>query len=139
MPGCRGKPISGQLWIDSWIDSVFLTQTGLYPHFRTKKAGRQVETCGGAPDEANQSSGIRNFQFKLFDHECHQGVPAVEAQVAGQCAQVVEKPFARQELADAPVVGVEQFQEGVEQEGQEIEGGQEGGEMFFAMAVVWVR
>ena len=71
------------------------------------------------------SAGIRDVQFKLFDHECHQGVPTVEAQVTGQRTQVVEEPFARQELADASVARVHQVQQGVKQEGQEIEGGQQ--------------
>ena len=30
--------------------------------------------------------GIRSLQLKPFDHESHERLPAVEAQVAGQCA-----------------------------------------------------
>jgi hypothetical protein len=41
-----------------------------------------------------------------MDHEGHQGFPTIEAQIAGQCTQVVEEPFAWQELADALVAGV---------------------------------
>ena len=71
-----------------------------------------------------------------MDHEGHQGLPTIEAQIAAQCAEVVEKPFAWQELADALVAGVQQVEQGVKQEGQEIEGGQEGGEILFAVAEV---
>jgi hypothetical protein len=67
-------------------------------------------------------TGIGGLQFEPLDHERHQGVPTVEAQIAGQCAQVVKKPFARQELAQAPVAGVHQVQHSVKQEGQKIEG-----------------
>ncbi len=44
--------------------------------------------------------------------------------------------MARQELAEALVARVHQIQHGVKQEGQEIEGGQQGGEVCLAVAEV---
>jgi hypothetical protein len=77
---------------------------------------------------------MRGVQFELVDHEGRQGLATIEAQIAGQCTQVVEKPFAWQELADALVAGVHQH--GVKHKGQEMAGGQQGGEMLFAVAEV---
>ena len=115
------------------------THTRPYPRFQRMKAGRQAQRSRGVLHAADRSTGIRDVQLELFDHECHQGIPTVEAQIAGQSAQVVEKPFARQKLTDAPVARIHQVQQGVKQEGQEIEGGQQGGEVLFAVTEVMVQ
>ena len=43
-------------------------------------------------------TGIRDIELEPFYHERHQGLPTVEAQVAGQGAQIVEEDLAWQEL-----------------------------------------
>ena len=81
-------------------------------------------------------TGIRHFQLKLFDHERHQGIPAVETEIASQCAQVVKKLFTRHGLTNASIALVHHIQYGMKQIGKNIECGQVGGEMFFAVAKV---
>jgi len=76
------------------------------------------------------------LQLQTFDHERHQGLPALEAQVAGQGAQIVEEGLGPQERAQAMLAGIEQLQQGVKQEGQKIEGRQQGREMLLAVAEV---
>ena len=53
-------------------------------------------------------TGIRCVELEPSYHECHQRLPTVEAQVAGQGTQIVEEDLARQESAQqALVAGIE--------------------------------
>jgi hypothetical protein len=75
--------------------------------------------------------------FKTPYHKVHQSVPVGEKHVSGQGAQVVEEGFARRQGgADEPVVFVGQGQKGEIEEGQDVQGGQQRGELLLAVAEV---
>ena len=78
---------------------------------------------------------LRGGRFEAFEHEVPQRVPSLEAQVAGQGADVVEQALARGELlAQQPVLRVHPLQDGVGQEGQDDEAGQQGRQVLPAVA-----
>jgi hypothetical protein len=51
--------------------------------------------CRDRRDGSAASAGVRGLQLQALDHERHQGLPAVEAQVTGEGVQVVAEAFAR--------------------------------------------
>ena len=75
--------------------------------------------------------------FQVGHHEIHQGVPTGKHEIAREGAQILEESLAvGQTGAGEPVVRVGEGQESMIEESQDVAGGQEGGEVFLAMAEV---
>ena len=73
----------------------------------------------------------------MSDHEQQEAAPAIEAQVSGQCPNIIEKVNPSAELfAYALIVGIGQFQYGVHQKGKKIQRRQHCGETLFAVSEV---
>jgi hypothetical protein len=76
-------------------------------------------------------------RLKAFQHEFHQRLPRLEAQVTGQGAGVVEQALSRgQMLAQEPVFVLHPLQHGVDQEGQDDGAGQQGRQVLPAVAEI---
>lgn len=76
-------------------------------------------------------------RLEAVQHEIHQRLPGLEAQVTGQGADVVEQALSRgQLLAQEPVFVVHPLQYGVGQKSQDDEAGQQGRQVLLAVAKV---
>ena len=109
--------------------------------------GAASRAWGPRPPAQNHSrrGGLSGFWLRrgpveAFQHEIDQCLPTVEAQVAGQCLDVVEQAPARgQLLAQQLELVVHPLQHGVGQKGQDDEARQQGRQVLLAVAVVCVK
>ena len=105
----------------------------------SRAGSRRGVCCSRWAGQGSSLAGIWGLELKAPHHEAQQRLPALEVRVAGQGADIVEEGLAGKRLANELVVGIHQPEYGMKQEGQEVEGGEQGREVLLAMPVVWVR
>jgi len=82
-------------------------------------------------------TGIRLVKFQAPQHEVEQVVPTLEVKIAGQRTDIVEEGLAGWEgLADELIFCIAHPEHGMEQQGEQIEGSEQGGQMLFAVSEV---
>ena len=83
------------------------------------------------------STAIGQLDFQPAQHEIEQGFETLEAEVARQRTKIIKKGLAAgQGGAQHLVFLVNQLLHGVQQEGQQVEGGQQGRQMLLAVAEI---
>ena len=95
-PDQRGH-VDSHSWVFGAIPRTLHTQTaGFWVQQALGASDPQSKTL---PVRANSSCfWLRGRLVEAFQHEVHEGVPTVKAQVAGQGFDVVEQAFARGQL-----------------------------------------
>jgi hypothetical protein len=84
------------------------------------------------------STGVgRDVQLQPFKHEGEQVIPTLEIERAGERPHVIEEGFASGQMGTQEfVLLIQQIQHRVEQQGQNVEGGEKRGQMLFPVTKI---